>query len=101
MLPHSPRRMPFDRTSAAAHHPASSYAHRATSRSIQLRRWLRKLASRLVSGKEGVVLQSPWQGLPEPRRWLRDVIQAVRLQCWFRQLDGRLVSCQEGLVLQQ
>jgi len=79
VLPYSPRRLPFDRTAAAAHRaaahrPASSYAHRATSRSVQLRRWLRKLASGLVSGKEGVVLQSPWQGLPESGRWLRDVI---------------------------
>merc|ERR1712083_544148 len=52
-------------------------AYRATGRSVQLRRWFRKLASRLVSGKEGVVLQSPRQGLSEPRRWLCDVFQAI------------------------
>merc|ERR1712066_536261 len=71
------------------------------SRSVQLRRWFRELASRLVSGKEGVVLQSPRQGMSGPRRRLRDVFQAVRLRCWFRKLDGGLVCGQEGLVLQQ
>jgi len=102
VLPHPPRRLPSNRTATAAHHHASSSAHRAgaTGRSVQLRRWFRKLAGRLVSAKEGVVLQSPRQGLPEPRRWLRDIIQAVRLQCWFRKLDGGLVCGQEGLVLQ-
>jgi len=75
-------------------------AYRATGRSVQLRRWFRKLASRLVSGKEGVVLQSSWQGLSESRRWLCDVLEALRLQCWFRKLDGGLVRCKEGLVLQ-
>merc|ERR1712228_891253 len=99
-LPNPPRRLPSDRTAGAAHHHASSPACRATGRSIQLRRWFRKLASRLVSGKEGVVLQSSRQGLPESRRWLCDVFQAIRLQCWFRKLDGGLVCGQEGLVLQ-
>merc|ERR1712039_975576 len=35
-----------------------------TGRSVQLRRWFRKLASRLVSGQEGLVLQQRRQGLP-------------------------------------
>merc|ERR1712157_140658 len=81
------------------HHHASSAACRVR-RSLQLRRWFRKLASRLVSGKEGVVLQSARQGLSESRRWLCDFLQAVRLQCWFRKLDGGLVRGKEGLVLQ-
>merc|ERR1712242_265676 len=92
-------RLPSNCTATAAHHPASSTAH-CTGRSLQLRRWLRKLAGRLVSGQEGVVLQSPWQGLSESRRWLCDVLQAIRLQCWFRKLDGGLVRGEEGLVLQ-
>merc|ERR1711920_703738 len=58
-------------------------------------------ASRVVSAEEGVVLQSPRQGLSESRRWLCDVLQAIRLQCWFRKLDGGLVRGEEGLVLQQ
>merc|ERR1712060_118004 len=44
---------------------------------------------------------TPRQGLPESRRWLCDVLQAIRLQCWFRKLDGGLVRGKEGLVLQQ
>merc|ERR1712087_896321 len=98
VLPNPPPRLPYNRTAIRA--SASSAAYRATGRSVQLRRWFRKLASRLVSGKEGVVLQGPRQGLSESRRWLRDVFQAIRLQCWFRKLDGRLVCGQEGLVLQ-
>merc|ERR1712151_789197 len=99
VLPSPPPRLPSNRTAAAAHR-ASSAAYRA-GRSLQLRRWFRKLASRGVSGKEGVVLQSPRQGLSESRRWLCDVLQAIRLQCWFRKLDGGLVRGQEGLVLQE
>merc|ERR1712222_75495 len=98
VLPNPPPRLP------AANHPSSSAnANRttSTSRSVQLRRWFRELASRLVSGKEGGVLQSPRQGMSESRRRLRDVFQAVRLRCWFRKLDGGLVCGQEGLVLQQ
>merc|ERR1711878_251912 len=98
VLPNPPRRLPSNRT-AAAHHHASSAACRA-GRSLQLRRWFRKLASRLVSAQEGVVLQSPWQGLSESRRWLCDFLQAIRLQCWFRKLGGGLVRGEEGLVLQ-
>merc|ERR1711920_644083 len=79
---------------------AESTTSAALSQSLQLRRWVRKLASRLVSGKEGVVLQSSRQGLSQSRRWLRDVLQALRLQCWFRKLDGGMVRCKEGLVLQ-
>merc|ERR1712032_204429 len=85
---------------SSAHHHASSAAYCASGRPVQLRRWFRKLASRMVCGKEGVVLQSPRQGLPESRRWLCDVLQAIRLQCWFRKLDGGLVRGKEGLVLQ-
>merc|ERR1712004_275866 len=48
-----------------------------SSRSLQLRRRFRKLASRLVSGKEGVVLQSPRQGMSQSRRWLCDVFQTI------------------------
>merc|ERR1711920_709432 len=62
---------------AAAHHNASSAACRA-GRSLQLRRWFRKLASRLVSGKEGVVLQSPRQGLSTSSWW---VCLEVALKC--------------------
>merc|ERR1712039_1146218 len=60
--------------SSATHQPSSTYW---TCGSIQLRRWFRKLASRLVSGQEGVVLQSPRQGLSEPSRWMCDVYQAI------------------------
>merc|ERR1712027_280627 len=104
LLSGSATSLPYDCESGFAQWETTwSSAHRASGagRSVQLRRWFRKLAGRLVSAKEGVVLQSPRQGLPEPRRRLRDVIQAVRLQCWFRQLDGGLVCGQEGLVLQQ
>merc|ERR1712117_12299 len=97
--PSPPPRSRSNCTATAAHHHASSTAH-CTGRSLQLRRWLRKLAGRLVSGQEGVVLQSPWQGLSESRWWLCDVLQAIRLQCWFRKLDGGLVRGEEGLVLQ-
>merc|ERR1711992_406262 len=107
VLPNSPPRLPSNRTAAAAHHHASSAAHRhassaayrASGRSLQLRRWFRKLASRLVSGQKGVVLQSPRQGLSESRRWLRDLVQTIRLQRWFRKLAGGLVCGEEGLVL--
>merc|ERR1711972_1017031 len=89
----------WETTWSPAHRHASSAACRST-QSIQLRRGFRKLASRLVSAQEGVVLQSPWQGLSESGRWLRDVLQAIRLQCWLRKLDGGLVRGEEGLVLQ-
>merc|ERR1712061_397002 len=75
------------------------------SRSLQLRGWIRKLAGRLVCGQEGMVLQSSWKGLSEPRRRLCHGrahcahCGAIRLRCWIRQLDGRLVCGQEGLVL--
>merc|ERR1711948_207769 len=52
------------------------------------------------SAEEGVVLQSPRQGLPESRRRLCDILQAIRLQCGLRELDGGLVRGKEGLVLQ-
>merc|ERR1711963_302612 len=100
VLPSPPPLLPPNRTAATAHHHASSAVCR-TGRSLQLRRWFRKLASRLVSAEEGVVLQSPRQGLSESRRWLCDFLQAIRLQCWFRKLDGGLVCGKEGLVLQQ
>merc|ERR1712176_958050 len=100
VLPSPSPRLPSNRTASAAHHYASSAACRATGRSFQLRRRLRKLAGGLVSAKEGVVLQSPRQGLSESRRWLCDVLQAIRLQCRFRKLDGGLVRGKEGLVLQ-
>merc|ERR1712151_1104705 len=99
VLPSTPPRLPSNRTAAAAHR-ASSAAYRA-GRSLQLRRWFRELDGGLVRGQEGVVLQSPRQGLSESRRWLCDVLQAIRLQCWFRKLDGGLVRGEEGLVLQQ
>merc|ERR1712150_197107 len=98
VLPNPPPRLPSNRT--AGHRHASSSA-RLAGRPVQLRGWFRQLAGRLVRRKEGVVLQSPRQGLPEPRRWLRGFFQAVLLQCWFRKLAGGLVSRQEGLVLQQ
>merc|ERR1712080_642938 len=63
----------------------------APSRSLQLLGWVRKLAGGLVCGQEGVVLQSAWKGLPNPGRWVRDLIRAIRLRCWFRQLDGGVV----------
>jgi len=66
---------------------ATSAAHCATKarRPVQLRRWLRELASRLVGSQEGVVLQGPRQGLPKSgRRWMRHFVGAIRLQCRFR-----------------
>jgi len=75
---------------------------REARRPIQLRRWFRELASRLVSSEEGVVLQGSRQGLPQPgRRWMRAIYGALRLQCRLRQLDAGLVGRQEGLVLLQ
>jgi len=56
-------------------HDASSCARG----SLQLRRWLCQLAGRVVCGQEGMVLQSPQQGLPSGRR-LRDDVAPVRLQ---------------------
>merc|ERR1712083_1011605 len=97
VLPKPPPRLPSNRTAAAAHRHASSAACRATGRSVQLRRWFRKLASGLVSAQEGVVLQSPRQGLSESRRRLCDLFQAIRLQCWFRKLDGRWVCLEVTL----
>lgn len=46
-------------------------AHTTTSsgRSLQLRRWIRELAGRMVSAEERVVLQSTWQRLSESGRW--------------------------------
>merc|ERR1712039_445159 len=103
VLPSPPPWLPSNCTAAAAHHAhrhASSTACRASG-SLQLRRWFRKLASRLVSAEEGMVLQSSRQGLSESRRRLCDVLQAIRLQCGFRELDGGLVRSKEGLVLQK
>merc|ERR1712154_596903 len=73
-------------------------------RPLQLPRWLRKLAGRLVRGQEGMVLQSPWQGLPKPGRWMYhfwDDLASFRLRRWVRKLDGRLVGCKEGMVLSE
>jgi len=100
VLPSPPSRLPSNRTAGAAHHHASSAADQA-GRSLQLRRWFRKLGGGLVSAEKGMVLQSPRQGMSEPRRRLCDIFQAIRLQCWFRKLDGGLVRGKEGLVLQQ
>jgi len=46
-------------------------AHTTTSsgRSLQLRRWIRELAGRVVSAQESLVLQSTWQRLSESGRW--------------------------------
>merc|ERR1711974_518787 len=65
------------------------------------RRWIRELAGGGVCGKEGVVLQGPWKGLPEPGWWLCDFFRAVRLRCRVRELDDGLVCCQESVVLCQ
>jgi len=88
------------RTAADAHLAASS-ADRSgeASRPIQLRRWICKLASRLVSSKKGVVLQGPWEGLPQPGRRVRDQLGALRLQRRVRQLAGGLECRKEGMVL--
>jgi len=51
----------------------------SASRSLQLSGWLRELAGRLVSSKEGVVLSRSWKGMPESRRWLRDIVRTLRL----------------------
>jgi len=106
VLSYSPQGVP---TNSPATHPtpahhsnlATSAANCAstTCRSIQLCGWLRKLAGRLVGAEEGVVLSRPWQGLPEPGWWMRDVIGAVRLQCRVLELDGRLVSGEKSMVL--
>jgi len=69
------------------------------SRPLQLPGWLFQLAGWLVCSQEGVVLSGPWQGLPEPGWWLRDVERALRLRRWICQLDGWVVSGEEGLVL--
>merc|ERR1712018_834270 len=99
--------MPTHRPAATAHSSSTNadyatsapYCASETSRSLQLRRWLRKLAGRLVRAQKGVVLPRPWQGLPESGWWLRDCVGAIRLQRWVRQLDGWMVSGQESMVL--
>jgi len=105
VLPNPPPWLPSNCTAGAAHRAHHAHRHASpaacsASGSLQLRRWFRKLAGRLVSAEEGVVLQSPRQGLPESRRRLCDILQAIRLQCGFRELDGGLVRGKEGLVLQ-
>merc|ERR1712129_620048 len=67
-------------------------------RPVQLCGWLCELGGGLVCGKEGMVLQSPWQGLPRSSWWVCDC-SSLRLQRWLRQLDGRLVCGEEGMVL--
>jgi len=89
VLPYSPPRVPTNCAAPAAHlpttnanaHPATGAADRAgeACRSVQLRRWLRELASRLVSAKEGVVLPRSWQGLSKPGRRLCHIVGAIRL----------------------
>merc|ERR1712129_99983 len=73
----------------------------SASRSLQLSGWLRELAGRLVSSKEGVVLSRSWKGMPESRRWLRDIVRTLRLWCWIRELDGGLERAQEVVVLHE
>merc|ERR1719461_462776 len=68
--------------------PADATASPA--RSLQLRGWVRELASRLVCPEEGVVLQGPRKRLSISGRWVRDIFGALRLQCWVRQLAGWL-----------
>jgi len=76
----------------------------ATCRSLQLRRWVRKLDRRLVSWQEGVVLPRSRQRLPWSRQRLcpgGDDEPSLRLQCGLRQL-GRWLECpEERLVLQK
>jgi len=83
VLSDSPPRLPTDGaatpthcTATATHHAAGAHANCATEtcRSVQLRRRLCELASRLERAKEGMVLPCPWQGLPESGRWLRDLL---------------------------
>jgi len=57
--------------------PADATA--GSSGSLQLRRWFRELAGRLVCPQEGVVLSGPWQRLPKPRWRMRHVVRAIRL----------------------
>jgi len=65
--------MRADRSAAAAHPPTcAADAAAAARRSLQLQRWIRKLAGGLVCSKEGVVLQGSWKGVPKPGWWLRD-----------------------------
>jgi len=116
VLQDSPPRMPAHRSSADAHAHASSSSHNfasadaslapsaagdasETSRPIQLRRWLCKLAGWLVSAEERVVLSRAWQGVPQSGWRLRNILGALRLQRRLRQLAGRVECRQEGLVL--
>lgn len=84
----------------SAYHLAT-YATAASCRSVQLRRWLRKLDGRLVCRQEGVVLSRARQGLPADRRWMWHDVTSLRLQCWICELDGGVEREQEGLVLQE
>jgi len=113
VLPDSSPWLPADRAAAAAHRHAGASAYHAASaadadcaseacRPVQLRGWLRELASRLECSKEGVVLPRSRERLPQPgRRRVRDFFGTLRLQCRIRQLDARLVGREEGLVLLQ
>merc|ERR1712154_415688 len=95
VLPYPSPWMPTDCSAADAHppNPSTCAANIATAacRSLQLQRWLRELAGGLECGKERMVLQGSWKGVPKPGRWVRDLIRAIRLRCWFRQLDGGVV----------
>jgi len=59
-------RMPTADLAASAADLATSDADSPTCarRPLQLRRWIRELAGRLVGGQEGLVLSRAWQGLP-------------------------------------
>merc|ERR1712117_744687 len=108
--------VPTDSSPADAHSSATEAHHASadadlaasctrdsgeTCRPVQLRRWFRQLASRLVGAEERGGLSRPWQGVPQPGWWVRDIFGALRLQRGFRQLASRLERCEEGVVLLQ
>merc|ERR1719323_2503132 len=77
VLPAPPCGMPFNGTTTTTPDCASfgasiraANSSTTASRSLQLRRWICKLAGGVVCGQEGMVLQGPWQGMPRSSGWM-------------------------------
>merc|ERR1712060_900080 len=77
-----------------AQHLRTANAASSSRGPIQLRRWVRQLAGRLVRAEEGLVLRTPWQGLPWSGQWLRadrHHLPSLRLDRWLERPEEAVV----------
>merc|ERR1719330_1700182 len=82
-------------TNGTTHHANCTDCTSASSRPLQLCRWLCELAGGMECREKELVLSCAWKRVPRTD-WMRNNIKAVRLSCRVCKLDGRLVSSKKS-----